>query len=77
MSNIAERHERGTNQEYYRFLSIAKGSCAEVRSQLYLALDLGYIDTPAFQHHIEQAETTARLIGALRSSIARRLQESK
>ena len=49
MSNIAEGFERGSNREFIQFLFIAKGSAGEVRTQLYVALDLGYIEKDEFE----------------------------
>ena len=43
MSNIAEGFDRGTNKEFIQFLTIARGSLAEVRSLLYAALDVGHV----------------------------------
>ena len=47
MSNIAEGFERGGNPEFIQFLYVAKGSCGEVRSQVYVALDQEYVDQKA------------------------------
>ena len=43
LSNIAEGFERGGDKEFLQFLAVAKGSCGEVRAQLYVALDQGYL----------------------------------
>src|SRR5215203_953767 len=48
MSNIAEGFERNRAAEFHQFLSTAKSSCGEVRSQLYVALDVGYVTEPVF-----------------------------
>lgn len=83
MANIAEGFERNRATEFHQFLSIAKGSCAEVRSHLYAAHDAGYLDKPSFDDTLAHAEELARIIGGLRASvenqkrpISRRLESS-
>ena len=63
MSNIAEGFDRGGNREFIQYLYIAKGSAAEVQSQLYVALDAGYITPDEFQKLYAQARSVAHLIG--------------
>ena len=70
MSNIAEGFERGGLREFHQFLSTAKASCAEVRTQLYIAVDIGYLDSSRFKQLMEKAEEVARIIGGLRASVA-------
>ena len=71
MSNIAEGFERGGRREFHQFLSTAKASCAEVRSQLYVALDIGYLAQPRFNQLFKQAEEVGRIIGGIRAAVAR------
>ena len=60
MSNSAEGFERGTRKEFIQFLSVAKGSSGEVRSQLYVALDQEYIDEKTFDELREFALALSR-----------------
>ncbi|MBI5585645.1 MAG: four helix bundle protein [Deltaproteobacteria bacterium] len=69
MSNIAEGFERGSRAEFHKFLVIAKGSCGELRSQLYVALDAGYINSLLFDKLTALALETNRIIGGLRSAV--------
>lgn len=69
MSNIAEGFERASRRDFHKFLVIAKGSCAEVRSQLYVALDAGYIEIETFEQLLEMTIEVGRIIGGLRKSV--------
>lgn len=71
MSNIAEGFERGRRPEFHQFLSTAKSSCAEVRSQLYVAFDIGYLDRAKFDGLLARSEEVGRIIGGLRAAVAK------
>jgi four helix bundle protein len=69
ISNLAEGFERGGRAEFHQFLSVAKSSRADLRSQLYVALDATYLNPSTFRQLILQAEEVARIIGGLRKAV--------
>ena len=69
MSNIAEGFDRGSRGEFHQFLVVAKASCAEVRSQLYVALDVGYIVQEIFSNLNSSTDELSRIIGGLRAAV--------
>ena len=62
-SNIAEGDERGTNKDSLRFLQIARGSLAELETQLGIAKEIGLILPAAMSNLSKQIDDVARLIG--------------
>ncbi len=69
MSNIAEGFERGSRSEFHQYLVVAKGSCAEVRSQLYVALDAEYLDQAQFRRLYDLAAEVGRVVGGLKVAV--------
>jgi four helix bundle protein len=65
VSNIAEGFERDGDKEFLQFLSMAKGSCGEVRAQLYLALDRAYMSQEQFAQLGGKAVELSRIISGL------------
>ncbi len=71
-SNIAEGAERNANAEFQHFIGIAKGSAAELRTQVYLAMDLGLIANDAGLRMVEETKLLGAKLEALRRSLIRR-----
>ena len=63
-SNIVEGFEKNNNNEFVRFLKIAKGSSGEARNQLYIALSVGYITNKEFEKLNNDLQILSGQIGA-------------
>jgi four helix bundle protein len=65
VSNIAEGFERRSRGQFLQFLDIANGSAGEVRAQLYIALDLGYITQAQFQDALQDVIAVGKMLTSL------------
>lgn len=64
-SNIAEGYERDSDREIARFLTIAKGSAGELRTQLYIGIEAGYLEKQIGMSWADEATQIGRILGAL------------
>ena len=64
-SNIAEGFERNYNKEYIRFLRIAKGSGGELRTQIYIARNIGYLNTDSFEDLLNRSSHISSMLSNL------------
>lgn len=68
-NNIAEGFERRTNKDFTRFLYIARGSCSEVKSMLYLARKLDYLENSKTEKFIQLCEEILKILRGLIKSL--------
>ncbi|HBH46595.1 MAG: hypothetical protein A2445_02210 [Candidatus Jacksonbacteria bacterium RIFOXYC2_FULL_44_29] len=76
-SNIVEGFEKNNNNEFIRFLKIAKGSVGEARNQLHIALAVKYITEQEFEKINNDSESLAKQIGAFISYLENKRKNSE
>jgi four helix bundle protein len=76
-SNVAEGSERGSSKDFAHFLNIAKGSCGELRTQLYIARKLELLAKPAFDALVKESKELSAMLEGLRRSMLARLSSKK
>jgi four helix bundle protein len=69
-SNIAEGFERGGRREFRPALTVAKGSCGELHTQLCIAFDVGHISADLLKSLLERTERLGRRIAVMRNAVS-------
>ncbi|MDP3026021.1 MAG: four helix bundle protein [candidate division Zixibacteria bacterium] len=77
LSNISEGYERGSNSDFIRFLYISKASCGELRAQLFIAKDQGYINEKEFEQTIDTSRRVSGMLGNLISYLKNQKGKNK
>ena len=68
-SNLAEGAERGSNKDFAHFLNFSKGSCGELRTQIYIARKLKLLGKSNFEHFVTETKEISKMLEGLRRSI--------
>jgi four helix bundle protein len=71
-SNVAEGYERNSNKEFVRFLNIAKGSCGELRTQIYIARKLKFLSTINFERLVAESKAISKMLHGLAKAVGKR-----
>ncbi len=73
-SNIAEGAERNSEKDFIRFLQYSKGSCGELRTQIYIGIDIGYIPKEKGNAWIQETQELSAMLVGLINSIKKQLE---
>jgi four helix bundle protein len=71
-SNIAEGAERGSSKDFAHFLNFSKGSCGELRTQVYIARKLNELDKSSFDSLVRESREISAMLQGLRASVLRK-----
>src|SRR5712671_828307 len=71
-SNVAEGYERNSNKEFIRFLNIAKGSCGELRTQIYISRKLKFLTKVNFERLVAESKAISKMLHGLAKAVGKR-----